>query len=232
MTNATGDLPDDLAGCACGVCGGGRRPRLYLEGRAAETYRFDGAPPATIGRRALLGLAGFAAFAAVAPAEAATPRQSAAQAQTVRPGGRRLMLNSVNTGERFNGVVWANGRFNPASVTLLNRIMRDPRSGAMMRCDVRLYDLLARLQGRIRQPFYLVSGYRSRQTNFAMARASSNVARNSFHTRGMAADIYVQGMAPETLARHAREIGAGGVGLYEGSNFIHVDTGPARSWVY
>ncbi|MBL8836669.1 MAG: YcbK family protein [Alphaproteobacteria bacterium] len=232
MTSSSGALVDELAGCACEICGGGRKPRLYVEGHAAEGFRFDGSAPVALGRRALLGLAGLAAFAAIVPAEAATPRQSNAQAQAARQAGRRLMLNNVNTGERFNGVVWANGRFNPASVTQLNRIMRDPRSGAMMRCDVRLYDLLARLQGRIRQPFNLVSGYRSRQTNFAMARASSNVARNSFHTRGMAADIYVEGMAPETLARHAREIGAGGVGLYEGSNFIHIDTGPARSWVY
>lgn len=232
MTGSTIDLVDELAGCACETCGNGRAPRVYVEGPAAEAFSFDGKPPAVIARRALLGLAGLAALAALAPAEAATPRQSAAPAQSARQAGRRLMLNNVNTGERFNGVVWSNGRFNPASVTQLNRLMRDPRSGAMMRCDVRLYDLLARLQGRIRQPFNLVSGYRSRQTNFAMARASSNVARNSFHTRGMAADISVSGMSPETLARYAREVGAGGVGLYEGEQFIHVDTGPARSWMY
>lgn len=231
MTNRSSDLADDLAGCACETCGGGRRPRIYVEGPAAEAFRFDGAAPAALGRRALLGLAGLAAIAAFAPADAATPRQTS-QAQPARQAGRRLMLHNVNTGENFNGIVWANGRFNAAAVTQLNRLMRDPRSGAMMRCDVRLYDLLARLQTRIRRPFHLVSGYRSRQTNFAMARASSNVARNSFHTRGMAADISVDGMAPETLARYAREIGAGGVGLYEGERFIHVDTGPARSWVY
>ena len=223
--------PIDLVGCACSACGEGRAPRIYVEGPAAETFRFDGSGPAAMARRGFLGLAGMAALAAFAPAGAATPRQSS-QAAPARPAGRRLVLHNVNTGENFNGVVWANGRFNPAALTQLNRLMRDPRSGAMTRCDVRLYDLLARLQGRIRRPFHLVSGYRSRQTNFAMARASSNVARNSFHTRGMAADISVDGMPPETLARFAREVGAGGVGLYEGENFIHVDTGQARSWMY
>ena len=228
--NGADDLADPLAGCACETCGGGRAPRVYVEGAEAMTFRFARGPALT--RRSLLGLVGFAALAAATPAAAATPRQSTAQAQSARQAARRLVLHNVNTGENFNGVVWANGRFNPAALTQLNRLMRDPRSGAMMRCDARLYDLLAKLQGRIRRPFHLVSGYRSRQTNLAMARASSNVARNSFHTRGMAADIYVDGMEPETLARYAREVGAGGVGLYDNSNFIHVDTGPARSWIY
>jgi uncharacterized protein YcbK (DUF882 family) len=34
------------------------------------------------------------------------------------------------------------------------------------------------------------------------------------------------------LARTARALGAGGVGVYRSSSFIHVDTGPVRTWAY
>lgn len=61
---------------------------------------------------------------------------------------------------------------------------------------------------------------------------SSGVAENSFHTRGMAVDIVTRSRSSSQMARAARAIHVGGVGAYRGQRYIHVDTGPVRTWVY
>ncbi len=144
----------------------------------------------------------------------------------------RLILRNAATGETFDGVIWADGRFDEEALAQLNRLMRDSHSGTVTQCDAHLFDLLACVQTRVRKPFNILSGFRTRQTNLALARRDPHVARNSFHTFGKAADFYVEGVAPRQLAQKAREAGAGGVGLYAGESFVHVDTGPARSWIY
>jgi len=144
----------------------------------------------------------------------------------------RLHLRIAATGESFDGVIWAHGRFDPEALANLNRLMRDAHSGTVTQCDAQLFDLLACVQTRVRKPFTIVSGFRSRQTNQTLARRDPHVARNSFHIYGKAADFHVEGVAPRQLAQKAREVGAGGVGLYAGESFVHVDTGPARSWMY
>ena len=49
------------------------------------------------------------------------------------------------------------------------------------------------------------------------------------HELDQAADIWVDGMSVEQLARAAEEVGFGGVGRY--ANFVHVDVGaPGRRW--
>jgi uncharacterized protein YcbK (DUF882 family) len=144
----------------------------------------------------------------------------------------RLALHNAATGDSFDGVIWANGRFVPAALERLNVVMRDTHSGAVAQCDARLFDLLACLQLRVRKPFAIVSGFRSLQTNAALARQDPHVAFNSLHIRGMAADLTAEGVTPRQIAQQARAIGAGGVGLYVAEHFVHVDTGPMRSWMY
>jgi uncharacterized protein YcbK (DUF882 family) len=144
----------------------------------------------------------------------------------------RLSLHNPANGDSFDGVIWADGNFDGTALTRLDALMRDSQSGTVTRCDANLFDLLACVQARVRKPFTIVSGFRTRQTNMALARHDPHVARNSFHIRGMAADFSVEGVAPRMLAQRAREVGAGGVGLYTGESFVHVDTGPMRSWAY
>ena len=81
------------------------------------------------------------------------------------------------------------------------------------------------------EPFHLISGYRSPETNAALAaKSNGGVARRSLHMDGMAADIRLPGCALETLHRTAVALKAGGVGLYTRSDFMHVDTGRVRYW--
>jgi len=62
---------------------------------------------------------------------------------------------------------------------------------------------------------YINSGYRSKEYN-----ASIGGARESFHTKGMAADIRIEGMSPARVQEYLKNW-SGGLGSY--SNFTHVD---------
>ena len=82
---------------------------------------------------------------------------------------------------------------------------------------------LVKLRIRIGRPISIHSGYRCPRHN-----QDVDGAGNSYHMKGMAADIAVQGMTPRELKILAEEIGFGGIGLY--TTFLHVDTGPNRRW--
>ena len=217
--------------CDCDSCLREGSLLAYAEGDAVDAFTFGAAPP-RLSRRALLGFAGAVGLAVALPAPALAQRPGAGSPQAARGAVRRLALINAHTGETFDGPVTMNGRFVPLALGKLNAMMRDHYSGHTARIDLRLYDLLARIQGTVRRPLRLISGYRSSATNEYLRSQSQNVAEHSFHMRGMAADFYVEGARPSGLARIARALGAGGVGVYHGSPYIHVDTGPRRSWMY
>jgi uncharacterized protein YcbK (DUF882 family) len=48
--------------------------------------------------------------------------------------------------------------------------------------------------------------------------------------KGQAIDIRLGDVSLGALRTAAVELGLGGVGYYRASNFVHVDTGPIRTW--
>ena len=62
----------------------------------------------------------------------------------------------------------------------------------------------------------------------ALRLKNSNVATNSFHIRGKAIDFSIEGLSSNQVFELARSCSSGGVGGY--SSFVHMDTGPRRSW--
>ena len=56
------------------------------------------------------------------------------------------------------------------------------------------------------------------------------VARDSQHTKGNAVDIRLPDISPRALSKWIRGKRLGGVGIYRTSGFVHVDSGPIRSW--
>ena len=76
----------------------------------------------------------------------------------------------------------------------------------------------------------MLSGYRTPETNAMLRRRSSGVARNSLHMQGKAADLRLRDRSVSQMARAAIACNAGGVGRYTGSNFVHMDCGPVRTW--
>jgi uncharacterized protein YcbK (DUF882 family) len=59
---------------------------------------------------------------------------------------------------------------------------------------------------------------------------SDGVATHSLHMDGRAIDIRMQGVDLARLRDAARSMNAGGVGYYQASDFIHVDSGRVRRW--
>ena len=95
-----------------------------------------------------------------------------------------------------------------------------------------LLDLLhtMRLQLGTAQPFEVISGYRSPETNEMLRKRGAGVGKNSLHMQGMAIDVRVPGRRLKDVRRVARELKRGGVGYYPRSNFVHVDVGKVRYW--
>ncbi len=145
---------------------------------------------------------------------------------------RRLSLYGVATGERLDQAYYASGRYNAAALRRISHFLRDWHVGATMSIDPRTIDILAALQSQVgnSRPLYILSGYRTPQTNAWLASTHSGVARNSLHMQGKAVDLYIPGVPTAQLRQMAMSLRAGGVGYYPDSGFVHVDCGPIRAW--
>jgi zinc D-Ala-D-Ala carboxypeptidase len=86
-------------------------------------------------------------------------------------------------------------------------------------------DKLQALRDRLRKPLILTSAYRSPEHNSAVGGA-----KNSMHMQGIAFDVRMDNHDPQEFEAAARAVGFTGFGYYPRSGFMHIDTGPARSW--
>lgn len=76
----------------------------------------------------------------------------------------------------------------------------------------------------------VVSGFRHPKYNLILRKKGHQVARDSQHSHGNAIDFFLTGVPATTLQAWAKAQQLGGVGLYPDSGFVHMDTGPIRSW--
>ena len=146
--------------------------------------------------------------------------------------GRALAVYNVHTGESINTTYWEGGEYIPGALHEVNYLFRDFRANETRAIDPRLLDVLydLRILADSSKPINLVSGYRSYATNAMLSAQSEGVARHSMHIEGKASDIHIPGVELRDLHRAALSLGAGGVGYYPQSNFVHVDTGRVRRW--
>jgi uncharacterized protein YcbK (DUF882 family) len=83
------------------------------------------------------------------------------------------------------------------------------------------------LRDGIDEPIIVHSGYRTPQTNAV----TEGAARFSYHMWGKAADFHVSGVPLSDLAGICAACPiSGGVGYYP-EGWVHMDTGPKRTWV-
>ncbi len=177
------------------------------------------------------------ARAAAAPATPSHPISYAGLtgapiSQSLGAAPRFAHIHNLHTGDSLRAVYFENGRYLPDAMSELMRAMRDWRSGEEHLMDPHLFDVMHALRGRLgtSAPFQIISGYRSKATNDMMHEMSSGVAKNSQHTEGKASDIRLEGVELTHIRNAALDLGAGGVGYYPVSNFVHVDVGPVRRW--
>lgn len=167
----------------------------------------------------------------VASAVGIAARPSLARSSLAAPE-RGLALYNIHTGESLQAVYWAQGSYIPESMAEFSRILRDHRTDQVAPIDSHLFDLLYLLHSKLeaRQPFHVISGYRSPASNATLVAHSSGVAKGSLHMRGQAVDISLPNRGLSTLRDAALALRGGGVGYYPASSFVHVDVGRVRSW--
>ncbi|MBS0847836.1 YcbK family protein [Citrobacter sp. JGM124] len=175
-------------------------------------------------RRRLLALGGAALGASLLPFPAF------ATLSTPRP--RILTLSNLNTGESLKTEFFDGKGYIKDELTRLNHFFRDYRANKVTAIDPALFDQLYRLQVLLdtSKPVQLISGYRSVDTNNGMRAHHRGVAKKSYHTKGQAMDFHIDGVALNNVRKAALSMRAGGVGYYPRSNFVHIDTGPVRTW--
>ena len=180
---------------------------------------------AKFSRRDFLALSVTAAVASLVPSE------MYAAAEELQPE-RIICLHNVYTLETIETVFWKEGDYLPEALSDINHIFRDTRSGKERTISKELINLLYDLQQEVKnkEPFQIVSGYRSPRSNALLRRTTKGVAKNSFHMYGKAVDIRLPDYSLSTLRRKAMNLRGGGVGFYPRSNFIHVDVGAVRYW--
>ncbi len=177
-------------------------------------------------RRALLG-----AFAATTLVAAPTSSKAFG---FLRGAGdiRRIRMYSGRTGETLDTIYWVEGEYVTEALGEITHFMRDWRNSKVKQIDARTVDIMAASHRllEVDEPYLLLSGYRSPETNAMLRRRSSGVAKNSLHMKGQAADLRLRSRSVSQMAKAAGACSAGGVGRYSKSNFVHMDCGPVRSW--
>jgi uncharacterized protein YcbK (DUF882 family) len=145
---------------------------------------------------------------------------------------RALSFAHLHTGERMIVEYFSADHYLPDALSAISHLLRDFRSGEAGTMDPSLLDVLHRLRQLTgsRQPFEIISAYRSATTNAALHRRSAGVAGASLHMTGQAIDVRLADVPLPRLRDAALSLRAGGVGYYAASNFIHVDTGRVRAW--
>jgi uncharacterized protein YcbK (DUF882 family) len=178
-------------------------------------------PPGDLSRRRFLQtLAGGALTCAASPVLANFVEQ------------RSVQFVHTHTGEQLTAVYFKNGLYDQSALARVAYTLRDFRSGDVFGIDPMLLDALFELQVRSGhdKPYQIISAYRSPKTNKALSAKNKGVAEHSMHMKGKAIDIRVSGVPTKKLRDHALAMMRGGVGYYPDSNFLHIDTGRARSW--
>ena len=96
--------------------------------------------------------------------------------------------------------------------------------------DEKLVEYVQRIRDHFGRPVTITSSYRCEVHNRRVGGATK-----SYHMRGQAADIVVQGVSSREVAKYAESIGILGIGLYETSKdgyFTHIDTRTTKSFWY
>ena len=94
----------------------------------------------------------------------------------------------------------------------------------------KLIEYLEKIRNHFNAPITVTSPYRCPTHNSRIGGAVG-----SRHSKGDAADIVVEGVAPRDVAKYAESIGIMGIGLYETASdgyFVHIDTREKKSFWY
>jgi uncharacterized protein YcbK (DUF882 family) len=140
------------------------------------------------------------------------------------------------SGEIIDVVYRVGDTYIPEALDQLSSFLHDSHNDEVKDYDPRTFDVLHTILAKLDRSSSMIeilSAYRTQETNDALrASGTTNAAEHSQHIEAKALDIRVPGVPAANLRDAALSLGAGGVGYYPKSQFIHVDTGPVREWTY
>jgi uncharacterized protein YcbK (DUF882 family) len=145
---------------------------------------------------------------------------------------RQLSFYHTHTGERLTVTYWQDGKYLESALAEISHFLRDFRTGDAFDMDPALLDTLHLVyqQTGSKGHFEVISAYRSPKTNEMLRSRSGGVAKKSQHLEGKAIDVRLTDIPISKLRSVAYELQRGGIGYYEASNFVHLDTGRFRTW--
>jgi uncharacterized protein YcbK (DUF882 family) len=158
---------------------------------------------------------------------------TAACATLILPGraqanaARRITLRHAGSGARFSGT-WHNGRtVDRVAMAELSLALADPGCDHAKLFDEQAVAIAWELVQRTRfdTELDINSGFRTPLVN-----RSANGAGDSQHLQAAALDIGVAAAKMGAVVDMALQLRRGGVGVYRSRGFVHVDSGPLRSW--
>ena len=148
------------------------------------------------------------------------------------PVERTLAFYHTHTQKTLRVTYKRNGEYLDSALATVNDFLSDFRTGDVVELDPALLDLIYDVRESLGSTgtFEVISAYRSPKTNEMLRSKSGGVARHSQHVLGKAIDVRLRGTKTSALRDAAIALRRGGVGYYEASDFVHVDTGRVRRW--
>jgi uncharacterized protein YcbK (DUF882 family) len=145
---------------------------------------------------------------------------------------RHVRFHNIHTLEKINATYWRDGQYDREALKDLNWFLRDWRAHRIHAMDPLVLDIIYWTSHRMGSSgrAEIISGYRTPKTNSMLGSRSEGVAKFSYHMRGQAIDFRLEDRSVRDTHKAVLVRQYGGVGLYTKSQFIHVDTGPVRSW--
>lgn len=145
---------------------------------------------------------------------------------------RVLRLRNLHLGEYLASTSCSDDQANELEMAALSELLRDHLGGDIHAINIGVFDVLCRLQRVVSDSatYEVISHYRSPATNAKLNSRSKSVAKRSLLIQGRAIDARLPRTKKRDLKEAAIELRAAGVGYYARSEFVHLDTGPFRTW--
>lgn len=161
-----------------------------------------------------------------------TPAFSMIEETGQEPEGRLKLFNIHNREKLEATFRTSDGLYDPGALDAINRILRCHYTEEVAEIDISVIEYLNSVDNILGggNEIHIISGYRSAAYNNLLLRKGRNVAEHSLHMEGKAIDIAIPHVGIEKVRHTALNLRSGGVGFYPGPGFVHIDSGPFRTW--